>query len=101
MHCLPPDDSTTSALRYALLWRLQYNRVKSYDPERQPLRFLKSRLLIPNVHPYIYGIPKGSHLTENAPRLNHGHHGNSANTRTGVVIPNATSLVTAKFIQLV
>lgn len=43
---------------------------------------------------------KGSHLAENA-RLNHGHHGNSANTRTGVVIPNAISLVTAKFIQLV
>lgn len=44
---------------------------------------------------------KGSHLAENAPRLNHGHHGNSANTRTDVVIPNAISLVTAKFIQLV
>ena len=37
-------------------------------------------------------------LAENAPCFHHSHHGNSANTRTGEVIPNATSLVwTAKF----
>lgn len=91
-----------SALHYTLLWWLQYTRVKSYDPEWQPLRFFKSQLLIPNViQQYIYGIPRVSRLAENAPHLHHGHHSNSANTRTSDVIPNATSLVNAKFIQLV
>ena len=61
----------------------------------------KSQLLIPNVaRPYIYGILKVGCLTE-MPHVCITVTMAAANTRTGDVIPNATSLVTAKFIQLV
>ena len=99
---IPPNDSATYALHYTRLWRPQYTRVKTYEPEYQSLCSIKSRFLIPNVdHPYIYQMPKVDHLAENDPYLPHGRPYNIANTITSDVNPNTTSLVTFMFIQLV